>query len=174
MLDVVELIELGLLSKNIKGKIEPIWGKAIQIDNHLLELPFKLDGKGLSQNISKVYQDSKVSLILRANTNGSYKGFVIAISPKNDFVGSVDNINIHNFKTEKFDGLISIYDLRGNNLDGYFVKGGKVLAKIGSNSVQRKSTDNSSLKTCCTEYCEIIEVNWCTCGCWAMPYTCGG
>jgi hypothetical protein len=162
------------IGKNIKGKIEPIWDKAVQIDPHLLELPFKLNGGGLSQNISKGYKDGKVSLTLRANTNGSYKGFIIAISPKDDFVGSVDNINIYNFKTEKFDGIISIHDLRGKYLDGYFVREGKIMAKSGGNSAQKSKQNSESMKSCCVESCQTFAYEWCTCLCVAWPYVCGG
>jgi hypothetical protein len=160
------------INENFKGKIEPTWDKAVQLDSRLLELPFKLDGKNLSENISKSYRDGKISLVLRTNANGSHKGFVVAISPKNDYVGSLDDIHINNFKAKNFGGVISIYSLRGDYLDRFFIKNGRILRKSLDKSAQKNGANNSSLTMCCSENCEVIEAQWCTCLCTSGASSC--
>ena len=117
------------IAETIKGKLEPNWDKAVRTKN-LVEVPFSIDEKGLSFRLLKGYRDSKISLSIFSNNKQVYKGFVIAISPSKDFQTSIVNINMLNFKKEKFDGIISVFDLQGKYVDGYFVKNGRVMTKV--------------------------------------------
>lgn len=147
----------NVLSDTKYAKLEPQWGKAIDLGNRI-ELPYSINGKvhlmSTNQNL-KLSQIGRSYLMLLKD-KGNYKINFIDFVPTSGFSGKIQAVNSSNYKTEKFTGLIVFRDKNGSviNCNAY---------DKGQNPKKAKIIDpNASMpeSTCETYECtyEIIGV----------------
>jgi hypothetical protein len=102
--------------------IKPVWGEAF-ILNNTIEVPFFTNDKKLKPSIGS--EKGKLNLILSKKSINDYKVFCMGYAPSKEFVGTVENINIANYKHQKFDGLVMVANLDFRAFGAYTFKNGK-------------------------------------------------
>jgi hypothetical protein len=134
--------------------IKPVWDEAFVLNN-TIEVPFIINGK--KNQISSGTGNGKTNLVLAKKSTNDYKAFCMGYLPSKNFTGTVEGINIANYKQQKFDGFVTVSPLDFRTMGAYTFKNGKSvkfnkLTKKDENTAQSRCVVVGYVKSC-HEYC---------------------